>query len=425
MKPTCKIGQYHNSAQPRLKYYSAGRKKSITVLLACLLLGLGMPSCKKSSSSSNAVNVTGLFSLTGNWSTLGVNSQAALKLAASDINTYLQSVNAGFTLSVNVYDTKLDTGLAKQYFTTASNAGTHFVIGPQSSAELSAIISAADAAHTIVISQGSTAGNLAIAGDPVFRFCPPDKVEGGAIATTIYNDGIRGLVSLARNDAGNLGLQTATDADFAAHGGNVYAFAPYPTTQTDFTATIASLKTQVSQFAATYGISHTGVYLASFDEGATLFSQAVDDPVLSNVKWYGGDGIALSAVLHANTQANKFAIETGFIAPSFGLPPALQGQWQPVANRIEAITGIQADAFALSAYDAMWVIAKTLLATQGNTSNFTQLKTVFAQQANSFNGVTGSTALDSFGDRASGTFDYWGITSVDTGYQWTVMGESH
>ncbi len=401
-------------------------KKTFFIAGAFFVLALASQSCKKSSpAATTTVNVSGLFSITGNWSSLGIDSREALQLATADINTYLQNKNASFRMSVSFYDTKLNPDSAQQAFMAASNAGTHFIIGPQSSAELAVLVPLADAAKMIVVSQGSTAGSLAIAGDPVFRFCPNDKVEGPAIANTIYKAGVRGLVTLPRNDAGNLGLQSSTGAAFVAKGGTVNAMSAYSSTTTDFSSVIADLKTQVSQLVGTYGAANTAVYLASFDEGADIFALAAGDSVLSSVKWYGGDGIALSNILLSNTSAGDFAIKTGFFAPSYGLPVSLQSIWQPVSDRINAATGIAPDAFALAAYDAMWVIAYTLEATNGSTADFNKLKTSFPLISNSYDGITGVTKLDSFGDRASGTFDYWGIAKDSAAhYGWKVVGES-
>jgi branched-chain amino acid transport system substrate-binding protein len=399
-------------------------KRTLLLAGAVAALSLGISSCKKTTTPKKVVNISGLFSLTGNWSTLGINSKAAIQFAADDINTYLKNKDAGFTVSVSVYDTKLDADSAQLDFVKATSSGDHFIIGPQSSAELAAIAPLADAGKMVVVSQGSTAGSLAIPGDAVFRFCPPDKVEGAAIAATIYKNGVKGLVTVARNDAGNLGLQTATGAAFTAKGGVVSAIPAYSTTLTDFTSLIATIKTSVNQYVATYGMSNTAIYIASFDEGAELFAAAASDPVLSQVKWYGGDGIALSAVLIANTPASDFAIKTNFFAPSFGLPVSGQSKWQPIADRIKASTGVAADAFALAAYDAMWVIAHTLEATEGSTNDFATLKSGFVTQSNAYTGATGPTTLDANGDRASGSFDYWGISKTGTTYTWTVVGES-
>lgn len=399
-------------------------KKSLIIFCVALIVGLGFSSCRRSGVATNTINVTGLFSLTGNWSTLGVNSKAAIELATRDINSYLQGKGATFRMSVSTYDTRLNPDSARMYFVKATGEGTRFIIGPQSSAELAVIEPLANAAKMIVVSQGSTAGSLAIADDAVFRFCPPDKVEGSAIANTMFKQGIKGLVTVARDDAGNKGLQSATGSAFTAKGGVVNAITPYSTTTTDFAAVVASIRSKVSGLSAMHGLANTAVYLASFDEGVALMALAASDTLLSKVKWYGGDGIALSALLPANPSASEFAIKTGFFAPSFGLPVSLQSKWHPVAVRIQAATGIEADAFALAAYDAMWVIAHTLEVTHGSVDDFEKLKTTFAERSNAYSGVTGATTLDSYGDRASGAFDYWGITKTGTTYKWAVTGTS-
>jgi len=311
-----------------------------------------------------------------------------------------------------------------QDFAKIVGAGTHYVIGPQTSADLGVINLSADSNNVIVVSQGSTASSLAIAGDAVFRFCPPDNVEGAAIANSIYKAGVRGLVTLARNDAGNLGLQTATGSSFTTLGGHVSALAAYSITATDFTAQIASLHTQVTQLAATYGMANVAIYLASFEEFTQLFQQAATDPVIGKVRWYGGDGAVLSATLTANPTAADFAIATSFYAPTFGLPAALKAKWQPISDLVTATTGIQPDAFALSTYDIMWVIEKTIEASENKNVSFTQLKANFAAQANAYTGITGPTALDQNGDRAGGVFDYYGLLKTGSSYNWTLVGQS-
>ena len=401
-------------------------KKIISFIVAVIFLLIVVQSCRKSDNNKvkQVYNVSGLFSLTGNGSSLGVNSKAAVNIAVTDINNYLQAKNADFRMSADFYDTKLDPATTVQDFAKIVGAGTHYVIGPQTSADLGVINLSADSNNVIVVSQGSTASSLAIAGDAVFRFCPPDNVEGAAIANSIYKAGVRGLVTLARNDAGNLGLQTATGSSFTTLGGHVSALAAYSITATDFTAQIASLHTQVTQLAATYGMANVAIYLASFEEFTQLFQQAATDPVISKVRWYGGDGAVLSATLTANPTAADFAIATSFYAPTFGLPAALKAKWQPISDLVTATTGIQPDAFALSTYDIMWVIEKTIEVSENKNVSFTQLKVNFAAQANAYTGITGPTALDPNGDRAGGVFDYYGLLKTGSSYSWTLVGQS-
>ncbi|GGH19794.1 branched-chain amino acid ABC transporter substrate-binding protein [Mucilaginibacter phyllosphaerae] len=381
-------------------------------------------SCKKTKVAVvKTVDVRGLFSLTGNWSSLGLTSKAALEIAAEDINTYLAGKNQPFKLTVSFTDTKLDAELAKTQFAQAKAAGVHFIVGPQSSAELAALKPLVDASEIILVSQSSTAGSLAIAGDGIFRFCPSDKIEGAASANTIYKQGMRGLVAVSRNDAGNMGLQVSTSNAFVAKGGTASSIV-YSTGITDYSLLIANIKSQVATLTATQGAGKVAVYLSSFDEGVQIFKLAAAEPALSGIKWYGGDGIVLSTAVTTDAAAADFAIKTGFFAPSVGLPTAFENQWKPVATRIKAKTGVEPDAFALAAYDALWAIAYTLEATNGDVTNYTKLKTTFVEQANKHQGISGSDALDSAGDRSSGTFDYFGIVKEGTAYVWKLVGKS-
>lgn len=50
--------------------------------------------------------------------------------------------------------------------------------------------------------------------------------------------------------------------------------------------------------------------------------------------------------------------------------------------------------------------------------DFASFKTAFAAEANSYSGITGSTALDAGGDRLNAEFDFWAIRLVNGAYQW-------
>lgn len=400
-------------------------RKILLPVIALLAVVIIVQSCSKSKQVvvSRGITVQGLFSLTGNWKSLGITSRAAMELAKDDINDYLVTKGAGFNIGVSFTDTKLDVELAKAQFTRANSDGIKFIIGPQSSAELAGIKPLADAANILVVSQSSTAGSLAIADDAIFRFCPSDKIEGAASGATIYKQGVRGLVTVARDDAGNKGLQTSTGAAFTAKGGVVAAVTPYATTTTNYASVIDAMKTEVARLGGIYGAANVGVYLASFDEGIELFKLAAAEPALNSIRWYGGDGVVLSTAL-LTQEAADFAIKTHFFAPSFGLPAALEAQWKPVAARIKAKTGIEPDAYALAAYDALWTIAKTIEANNGDVSDFAKIKSLFVAEANRDTGITGADALDAAGDRASGTFDYFGIVKDGTTYKWVLVGKS-
>lgn len=382
--------------------------------------------CKDTPFDPVEIKVESLASLTGNWASLGVTTKAAMELAEEDINKYFQNKGSLYRFTVTTHDTKMEADKAVNFFKTVAGSGTRFIIGPQSSAELAAILPLTATNNTLVISQGSTAGSLAVAGDAVFRFCPPDKLEGAAIASTIYDQGIRGLVTLARDDTGNKGLQAATGAAFTTAGGETKSVGVYSTTETNFATSLSAVKAQITALTTKYGTpAKVGVYLASFDECVALFKQATTDPVFSSVRWYGGDGVALSAALGADADAAAFAVATQFFAPTYGLSDTYKTKWEPLLARLKTKTGIDADAFGVVVYDAMWVIAKTVEAGYGVPADLASLKSIFVAQANAYEGATGPTKLDTYGDRASGSFDYFGLQKAGVSYEWKIVGKSN
>lgn len=394
---------------------SLSRRTGGIAILAFALAGAA--ACDDSTGSDRQeVTIGGIFSLTGHWASLGVASQAALELAMEDANAY--AAGRGITFRADVRDTKLEPARALAALDSLRAAGARVVIGPQSSAELAAIRDYVDDHDLIVVSQSSTAGSLAIAGDRIFRFTAADSLEGVASAALMWEDGVRAVVPVWRADAGNQGLHTATRRSFTARGGTVSTGAEYATNTTAFAATVAALGTQVRAALAGRPAAEVGVYLAGFDEIADLFAAAATDPVLASVRWYGGDGIAQSGALLTRPAAVAFAETVGFPAALFGLDPSAAGDRQVLAARIQHRAGSDPDAFALAVYDATRVAALAYLASPRRVE-VDSLAARFVQAAGTYHGATGWTALNAAGDRASADFDFWAIRPSGATHAWT------
>jgi branched-chain amino acid transport system substrate-binding protein len=393
------------------------------LILFGLLLALVAPTAeiRAAKKKQAPVKIGVLVSLTGSWSSLGINTVAALQVAAADLNNIRPQFRpARFRFLVR--DTQLDPERALDAIRDLDQQGVQIVIGPQSSAEVAMIKPYADAHNILVISQGSTASSLAIAGDNILRFCPNDTREAEAIVALLQHDGIRAIVPLWRNDAGNNGLHDSVQIRFQALGGTVAPGFRYEPNTTDFSTADSAIASQITNLiAGGVNPSSIGVYLAAFDEVVGVFDLAWNYPALVSTAFYGSDGVALSAALLSDPLASAFAIHSGYPNPIFGLPDALRNRWQPVADAIEARTGITADAFALSAYDALFVVQLALQHPKAQKS-FGKFKTTFLDEAGHYNGVTGSTALDAAGDRENGDFDFWAVRLNGAAPAWSRIG---
>ena len=362
-----------------------------------------------------------LVSLTGSWSSLGKNTVAAFRIAAADLgNIHPQYRPTRFRFLVR--DTRLDPERALDAIRDLDQRGVRIIIGPQSSAEVARIKPYADAHNILVISQGSTASSLAIPGDNILRFCPNDTREAEALVALLQHDGIRAIVPLWRNDAGNNGLHDSVQIRFRAFGGRVAPGFRYEPITTDFSAATNSVASQiVSLIGGGTNPSAIAVYLAAFDEVVDIFHSAEANPTLASTAWYGSDGVALSAALTGDSSAAAFAASVGYPNPIFGLPDSLRNRWQPVANAIEARTGITPDAFALSAYDALFVVNLALVHANPQ-KKFDKFKTEFVEEADHYRAITGSTTLDAAGDRLNGDFDFWAVRLRKGNYTWIRTG---
>src|SRR5207248_5310800 len=166
-----------------------------------------------------------------------------------------------------VRDTQLDPAKALEAIQDLDKRGVQTVIGPQSSAEVAMIKPYADAHNILVISQGSTASSLAIPGDNIFRFCPNDMREAEAIVALMWHDGVRTIVPLWRNDAGNNGLHDSVKVDFENLGGTVTSGYQYQPSTTDFSAATSSVASQTGALLiAGADPNSVAIYLAAFDE---------------------------------------------------------------------------------------------------------------------------------------------------------------
>ncbi|HEY0750947.1 MAG TPA: penicillin-binding protein activator [Chitinophagaceae bacterium] len=393
------------------------------LLLLSLFIGLSFIPAK-TKPAKTIVKVGALLSLTGNWSTLGITSQEALLLAVKEINARLEQTGSHYRFELTVYDTKMEPSLAQSYLSEAYKTGIRYIVGPQSSAEVEAIRNYANSKGILVVSQGSTAGTLAIPDDAIYRFCPDDALQGDVMAEAIYGAGYRSVILLSRDDEGNRGLQQSVSNAFTSRGGIADAIAPWPGNIADFNGVLSELKKKIDQHNALYGAGKVAVYLSSFDRAKELFNVAASDPVFSSVHWYGGDGLALSSELLSDPVTSLFAAKTKFFAPRLSFPQQVNPELVNIAEAIKIKTGIEADAYTLAAYDALWVIAKTVTAFPEPPKDFALTKEMFQKEANQYYGITGPIWLNGAGDRSAGTYDYWGIVAEAGSYTWKWVGKS-
>lgn len=365
-----------------------------------------------------------LLALTGDYSSTGEASLAALEVALSEINEYLSDIGSKTKVRLITEDTKTDPMTALEKIKSLAKRGVKIVIGPQTSAEVKAVKDYADENGILLLSQSSTAPSLSIPKDNVFRFCPDDTLQAQAIANLIWEDEVRVVIPMWRGDAWGDELSEASRDSFEKLGGTVIDGIRYSPNTKDFFQELEFLNSKVRQAIAQYGeIKAVGVNLMSFEEVVPIFIQAQDYPILSRVKWYGSDSTALSKGLVGSEQAAQFAVITGFPNPIYGGERILEKteKYVLVKEQIQKKIGRVPDPYAIVAYDAFWVASLAYLV--AGVDNSRALKETLVRTAESYFGATGWTILNKAGNRKFCGYDFWAVRKGEITFRWERVGE--
>ncbi|MFQ6095734.1 MAG: ABC transporter substrate-binding protein, partial [Candidatus Bathyarchaeia archaeon] len=309
-----------------------------------------------------AFRIGALLPLTGHLATFGENELVAAEFAVQEVNQFLVKAGARWALELVVEDTACDPAIALEKIESLDARGIEFVLGPLSSAEVRAIKGYCDANEILVISHGSTAPDLAVPDDYIFRFAAQDKLgQGPAIGRIMYDDGKRYVIPVTRNDAWGVGLEEAAKLKFVDElGGTFLPGIRYDPEETEFTDEAADLASKVTSALATYPADQVAVLHISFEEVNAFMTACLAYPVLDDVKWYGSDGTAQSGAMLEDPDVRAFAMTVEYPCTIFA--PTESAKWEKVRQHCIDVLGREPDPYAYVAYDVVWVYALSLLA---------------------------------------------------------------
>ena len=388
------------------------------IALLLIVAGIALSGCLGQQTpppASKDLVIGALVPLTGDWSSKGQNFNAAITLGMQDANDHLALSGSPDRVLLIVEDTATDPTVAQEKIRKLHDAGAHIVVGPATSAEITAVKDWADQHGMVIIGYASTSPALSIPGDNVFRLVPDDSRQGEAMAAFMNHAGIRVVIPVVRNDTWGTNLQLATKSRFEKNGGVVTAGYPFEPGTRDYAPIVRNLSIDVAAAQQQYGTGAVGVYAIGFDELVPLFFTAANDPVLASVRWFGSDGSAKADALEKNATAVRFAVKTGFSAPVYGVENET-GSVVNLTQRIKVMTGSEPDGYSLAAYDAVAIAARSLLVSRDTTAD--QLKKDVEFTADYYYGITGWTKFVASGDRAYAVYPFWTIQAHNGTYAW-------
>jgi branched-chain amino acid transport system substrate-binding protein len=389
-----------------------------------------IPAGNSSGLKGKTVTIGLLDDLTDGLSSDGIRINASANLAASDINNWLIHndtawSSVGVTFKISTLDYALDNSKAQSDLSTFVSQGVNEIVGPLNSGTLGAVEQYVTSNQLIMISPSSTSVALAGTSPYVFRTAPNDAAQGLADAREMYQEGVRGLIIVYRQDTYGQGLAAAVASRFTALGGHVLAQVPYDPTITDFSSVLSTINQLYTSNVGTYGCGGIAIQAISFEELGTMLLQAKTSyPQLLNTvqPWYGSDGEADDSVLTNSTYAS--------VMNQIELPSTLYIQTNTTAtNRVCSVilseTHISCDAYALGAYDDVWLAALGALWCGTGSSGSVDTACVSREIptiANESVGVTGPLNLEANHDRVPMAYDIWCVTGSGTAASWNTCG---
>ncbi|UGV41408.1 penicillin-binding protein activator [Methanococcoides orientis] len=399
-------------------------KRTALFLISILLMATFLSGCVESTggatSESEDITIGALLPLTGDLYSIGEASQTALEVSADDINNYFSGLGSGKNVNVIVKDTESDPEMALEQLKELDEMGITLVIGPQSSNEAEAVLEYANENGITLLSTASTASSLAIPDDNLFRLVPDDTNQGLSLAKFMQEDGINTVIPMYRNDVWGNGISDEVRKSFEGLDGTVLEGVTYETENADFSAEVESLNEKVVAATSEYDAGSIAVVLCSYGEVTEIFALARNYPALSDVNWYGTDGIALNKNLINDNDAASFAATTNIKASMYGYIRE-NDRYKEIAPRIEEQLGRLPESYALTTYDALWIATFVDLDSIPNDDE--SVKRAMKTLTDSHFGISGWTILDENGDRKYWNYDIWTVTEEDGSYQWELCGK--
>jgi branched-chain amino acid transport system substrate-binding protein len=368
---------------------------------------------------SGDVPIGALLPLSGPLGVFGENDKIAVQLAVDEVNDFLAKSGAGWRIKLYIEDTETKPEVALEKLMSLHAKGVKIVIGPMGSGEVLKVKEYADSNKILIISQSSTSPKLWIEGDYIYRFCPNDFAQGPIGPRFAKNLGVThiflvylantwgdGLAEVAEKTAKDLGITVAGKFRIAEA-------AP------DYSAEVSSLASEINKLVG-QGVppEKIMVQLITYGEATTFMLSAREYDVLWKVKWFGSDGTAYEGSLLKEPKTAEFSNKVRFVSPIFA--PTKTPKYQEVLSKIRSQLGRDPESYAYNSYDAVWVIALSLLATQKYDAD--AVLSAMPKVLEHYYGASGYIVLDKAGDRIAADYELVEIVRKDGAYDWQATG---
>ena len=373
----------------------------------------------------------------------------AMQIAADNFNEDSHGLGASFTVEIipiditaaTVYDALVD---------AHKNQGILYYAGPSGSGDAEKAKDYATRNGLVLISPGSTATDLAIEGDYLFRLAPDDSNQVTSLVPLLADDGKEQVVVIYVDDTYGIGLRDLFIEQQGADSTHTIEIARHTSDSTSayYDSKAIEVNTLISSLVDTHGADHVGVLYVGFPEAFIPLVQSItSDPSLDtadDIKWYGADEIAQKgSIISADSDVAAFAAKVTLASTIFEVPP--NDVNQELLTKLEAENSATSNhAYLFSSYEAVHVLTDIVIISEntGTTVHETLDALVHGSDIHdesiaqhhdiSDHGALGDASVNDAGDLSSITSDLnpieyavYEVIMTDMGtYEWMKLSSS-
>ncbi len=326
----------------------------------------------------NGIVIGGFMSLTGDISSYGTSSNAAMGMATEELNA-AGGVLGGQQLHLVMEDTASDQKQAQNAARRLLDVHQAKVLVGEVASSLSLAVAPICQERGIpMLSPSSTNPTLTGKGDFVFRACFTDDQQGAYMATFAAKRGYKkGAILMDVGQDYSKGLADVISREFPKLGGTIVGQESFQSGDKDFSAALTKLK----------GMDIDVVFLPGYyTEAGLIIKQARGESGLM-VPFIGGDGWDSPQLVElAGESLNTDCYFVNHYSKSDERPKV-----QQFVSNFKAKFGFDPDALAACAYDAIYIVAAAI-----NAAGSAEPKAIRDALAKTkdFDGVTGQITLN-------------------------------
>jgi branched-chain amino acid transport system substrate-binding protein len=354
-----------------------------------------------------------LLPLSGADAESGSGALKAINLALEHAGDYYRySAGVDIEFKIEVRDTASNPANALVQMQALHALGINLCIGPINSGELAAVQEYAKANGIVIISTTSTAPSLARSDDRILRLTSDDTNQAKALSRLITAQNKQHVVLIYRNDVYGQDLVTAFSAIYTG-GVDSYGYEPGTTS---FSSVLDQAASRVQAIGSP---TDTAVLVGGLKEITSLLEQVKSGP-LTEVKWYGTDGISQSRNLLQSAAAVAMAEKTQLTCSAYDMAalPYFSPAYQALESKLIPLLGGSSTWNEISAYDALWISASAFAMTRPAADSdelWTYLTHLFATT-----GIGEIYLFNAQSDQTVSLYAFYAVKAAAGGPAWTA-----